>query len=158
MKVRCGHCGRVRSVTLLVLVLVAVALALSSSVLAQRDRRAGPSQHWRGDISRFHEHDRNVWRGGHWSHSRHDGRLGWWWGAGGLWYWYPAPVYPYPDPWVPPLALSGPVESVVPVSPPAQYWYFCEASRTYYPYVATCLGGWKPVPATPSDASPVPLQ
>jgi hypothetical protein len=157
MQVRSKHGGRVRS-GLMLLVLALAALTLSAPADAQRDRRAGPS-HWRGDITRFHEHDRNTWRGGRWTHGRHDGRLGWWWVAGGLWYLYPAPLYPYPNPWEPPsVVLASPPASVLPAVPPAQYWYFCEASRTYYPYVATCPGGWQPVPATPSDASPVPQQ
>ena len=28
-------------------------------------------------------------------------------------------------------------------------WYYCEASRAYYPYVAECKEGWRPVPAIP---------
>lgn len=158
MQVRSRIGSRVQSgLTLLVLTLAA--LTLSTSAVAQRDRRAGPS-HGRGDISRPHQQDRNAWRGGgHWAHDRHGGGLGWWWGVGGLWYLYPPPVYPYAYPWGPPLALASPPETVVPTAPPTTpYWYFCEASRAYYPYVPTCPGGWQPVPATPSDASPVPQQ
>jgi hypothetical protein len=139
----------------------AVALAvltLGAPAWAQRerdhDRKPPPpsASKWRGDISRFHEHDWHTWRAGRWVHSRHDGRLGWWWVAGGLWYFYPAPVYPYPNPWEPPpVVVAPPVET----APPTQYWYYCEASRAYYPYVATCPGGWKQVPATPPP-TPVP--
>jgi hypothetical protein len=28
-------------------------------------------------------------------------------------------------------------------------WYYCESSKTYYPYVAECKEGWRAVPATP---------
>ncbi len=28
-------------------------------------------------------------------------------------------------------------------------WYYCEASKAYYPYVAECKSGWRAVPATP---------
>lgn len=168
MKMRSRLCGRVRSAT--GLVLVAAALALSSSALAQRDHR-GARPSYRGDISRFHQPDRNAWRGGHWTPGRHDGRHGWW-GTGGLWFGFPPLVYaysypysyqypypyPYANPWAPPVAMLSPPETVVPTAPPAQYWYYCEDSRTYYPYVATCPGGWTPVPATPSDASPGPQQ
>lgn len=150
---------RVRSVTLLLS--MAAALALSSSALAQRDHR-GSRPHARGDISRFHQSDRNHWRGGHGLHVRHGG----WRVTGGIWLGYPL-VYPYPYPyaypypysypWAPPVAALG--ESTVPaVPPPAQYWYYCEATGTYYPYVASCPGGWRPVPATPGDASSVPRQ
>jgi hypothetical protein len=166
VQVRSRIGGRVQSgLTLLALTLAA--LTPSTSAVAQRDRGAGPA-HGRGDISRLHQRDRNTWRGGHWNYGRHDGHLGWWWGVGGLWYLYPSPVYPYPYPypysysysipWEPPLALASPPESAVPAVPPTSYWYFCEASGAYYPYVATCPGGWRPVPATPADASPVPPQ
>ena len=81
--------------------------------------------------------------------------MGWWWVVGGVWYFYPSPVYPYPSPWEPPpVALVTPLVATAPPAPPAQYWYFCESAKTYYPYVATCPGGWKQVPAVPGD---VPL-
>ncbi|WP_296447882.1 hypothetical protein [Rhodoferax sp. UBA5149] len=131
-------------------------LTLSPAALAQRERRTVRPQ-WHGDIARFHEHDWGVWRGGRWAHSRHDGRLGWWWVVGASWYFYPAPVYPYPNPWEPPpVVLVTPPVGVVPPAPPTQYWYYCEASRAYYPYVPTCPGGWQQVLATPSDGSPIP--
>lgn len=28
-------------------------------------------------------------------------------------------------------------------------WYYCESSKTYYPYVSQCPEGWRTVPATP---------
>jgi hypothetical protein len=147
------HC---RGTSQLVLGMSAVALALltlSPAAQAQRERRVVPP-HWRGDIARFHEHDWNVWRGGHWARARHDGRVGWWWVVGASWYFYPAPVYPYPNPWEPPpVVLVTPPANTAP-PPPTAYWYFCEASRGYYPYVPTCPGGWQQVPATPGDASP----
>jgi hypothetical protein len=30
------------------------------------------------------------------------------------------------------------------------YWYYCDASRAYYPYVKECPSGWKAVPPTPA--------
>lgn len=30
-----------------------------------------------------------AWEGGRWRHEVHDGRPGWWWDVGGVWYWYP---------------------------------------------------------------------
>ena len=133
--------------------LAACLALLTLSAQAQRERKAGPPQ-WRGDIGRFHEHDWRLWRGGRWTHARHDGRLGWWWVVGGSWYFYPVPVYPYPSPWEPPPAfLVTPPVGSAPPAPPTLYWYFCEASRGYYPYVPTCVGGWKQVPAAPADSS-----
>ena len=135
------------------LTLSLVLLSLSTAALGQRDRRPLPRQ-WHGDIARFHERDWPLWRGGHWAHARHDGRLGWWWVAGGLWYFYPAPIYPYPNPWEPPTTvLVTPPETVVPAAPPTQYCYYCVASNTYYPYVPTCPSGWQQVPATPGNAA-----
>jgi hypothetical protein len=29
------------------------------------------------------------WQGGRWHHAVHDGRDGWWWDVGGVWYYYP---------------------------------------------------------------------
>ncbi len=133
-------------------------LALLAAQGAHADERRGPEhgrdRHefrpappFRGDIHRFHEHDWSVWRGGRWIHGPHAGRLGWWWVVGGVWYFYPAPVYPYPSPWEPPVVDLGPNAP----PPPTQVWYWCDASQQYYPYVATCPGGWRQVPATPAQ-------
>lgn len=32
---------------------------------------------------------RVAWQGGRWHHEMHDGRMGWWWDVGGVWYFYP---------------------------------------------------------------------
>ncbi len=116
---------------------------------------------WHGDIVRFEAHDWARWHSGGWRHSWHDGRLGWWWVAGGMWYFYPQPVYPYPDPYIPPtvvieqpapVVIQAPAPAPVVRAPAAQFWYYCEAPKGYYPYVASCPSGWKTVPATPSGA------
>jgi hypothetical protein len=103
---------------------------------------------WHDDIHRFHEHDLGVWSGGRWFHGDHGGRAGWWWIVGGIWYFYPAPVYPYPDPYVPPVA----------VTPPPQYYYWCSVPAGYYPQVPVCRVPWQPVPAVaPAVPPPAPL-
>ena len=126
----------------------------------------GGERHWEGrEIHRFGGRDLEIWRGGRWYHGRHEGRRGWWWVAAGIWYFYPSPVYPYPDPYTPPVAIINqqppvvvapqPPVMVAPQAPapvqaqpqPAQLWYYCESSKTYYPYVASCAEGWKSVPA-----------
>lgn len=84
---------------------------------------------WRGDVNRF---DRHRWSRGEWRHERRDGRLGWWWVIGPNWYYYNAPIYPYPDSYFPPDYDSG-------------WWYWCEAYQEYYPYVTYCPGGWERV-------------
>ena len=107
---------------------------------------------WHGGIEHFHEHDIVVWRGGRWFHGWHGSRIGWWWIVGPAWYWYPAPVYPYPNPYTPPVVAE------VPPSPPTQpqvlppTWYYCDRPAGYYPYVPECSSGWKAVPATPLPA------
>ncbi len=112
-------------------------------------RAEGPA--YRGEIHRFHEHDWEVWHGGHWERREHDGRLGWWWIAGGLWYFYPAPVYPYPDPYVPPpVARIAPAPEAPPPPPTPTVWYYCESAHAYYPYINSCPEGWHSVPAKPA--------
>jgi hypothetical protein len=32
------------------------------------------------------------WEGGRWHHEVHNGRPGWWWDVGGVWYYYPEPM------------------------------------------------------------------
>jgi hypothetical protein len=107
--------------------------------------------HWHGDIARFHEHDWDLWRGGRWAHEVHDGRLGWWWVAGDSWYFYPAPVYPYPDPYEPPVTVAVAPPAAAPAAPVPNSWYYCEGAKGYYPYVPTCPGGWKRLPANPAS-------
>lgn len=144
--------------------LAALLSAIPQSVFAQhrdhyRDHYRGPGRGWGGDIRHFQSHDFNRWRSGSWRHTHHAGRLGWWWVAGGSWYFYPQPVYPYPDPYLPstvivqtpPPVVVAPVAPPVVQEPPPQIWYYCEASAGYYPYVPACPGGWKTVPATPAS-------
>jgi hypothetical protein len=94
----------------------------------------------------FTEHDWGVWRGGNWNHAWHDGRLGWWWVVGSYWYFYAQPVYPYPDPYLPPAVVVQPGPSG---PAPAQYWYYCDNPPGYYPYVTSCSTAWRQVPVTP---------
>lgn len=53
----------------------------------------------------------------------------------------------------PPYLLSPPPPVyILPDDPaPPRYWYYCEQSRTYYPYVRECPGGWMTV--VPPSAS-----
>lgn len=73
------------------------------------------------------------------------------------WYYAPPPVVYAPPPVVyapPPVAVAPPPPAYV--SQPAQNWYYCDSPRGYYPYVASCAGGWHQVPAQPSAAPPNP--
>jgi hypothetical protein len=83
-------------------------------------------------------------------------------------FFYPAPVYypypryyePYPVYVPPPQYIEqnppGP-QPAPPASAPSQggsghYWYYCQDSRTYYPYVQTCASQWQQV--VPGAAPP----
>ena len=57
--------------------------------------------HHRGDFhahrwADFSPHERALWRRGLWRNEWHYGRRGWWWEAGGAWYPYADPTFPYP--------------------------------------------------------------
>ncbi|HEX4112233.1 MAG TPA: hypothetical protein VH020_06825 [Stellaceae bacterium] len=110
--------------------------------------RGGHFHDFRGrDFAHFSPADRALWIGGGWHHEWHDGRLGWWWAVGGLWYFYPAPIYPYPSyvadtVWTAPMA-AGPVGPGPGYAP--GYWYYCQANGAYYPNTPTCPVPWTPV-------------
>lgn len=69
-------------------------------------------------------------------------------------YGYPAPAYAYPPAttgyYSPPAYVEQGAAQAAPA--PAQTqgdWYYCAASRSYYPYVTECPAGWQRVPAQP---------
>jgi len=79
-----------------------------------------PGEHWGGSGPEhwgrpwsWHGADVDRWHGGRWFHGEHLRRLGWWWLVGDSWYFYAAPVYPYPDPYAPPTVAA----------PATGYWY-----------------------------------
>ena len=136
-----------------------IALALLGSLAVDRasaQERNGRAPHeverWRhGEIARFHEHDADRWRAGHWFHGERFGRPGWWWIVDGTWYAYPAPIYPYPDPYTPPSVVAqAPATQAPAAQGPAGVWYYCASQHEYYPYVTSCPEAWQPVPATPA--------
>jgi hypothetical protein len=134
---------------------VALALALLTALVpfaANADRGRGHGHGWHNGhgvtyVHRVHGHHRHHGHHGRWHHGHHHGHLGWWWIVGSTWYFYPRVVYPYPDHRAATVVIQQPPMASGPA--PTQYWYFCESSQTYYPYVASCAEGWKPVPATP---------
>ena len=137
--------------------LVAATAMVSVATVAQADEHyrghemARPA--WHGEIHRFGFHDMEIWRGGTWFRGPHLGRAGWWWIVGGVWYWYPAPVYPFPDPYRPPVIVGPP--------PATPTWYFCQNPQGYYPYVSECFTAWQTVPAGTQPApqpAPPPAQ
>jgi hypothetical protein len=116
---------------------------------------------FQGDPRRWDPQHFAAWRGGVWRHDWHNGRYGWWWWVDGGWYFYPAPVYPYPDAVSADVAFDeGPIAPIGPsfpgqVGPPPpppptpQVWWYCDSPAGYYPYVTACSTGYRPVPATP---------
>jgi hypothetical protein len=73
---------------------------------------------------------------------------------GGPWYpyWYYPYYYPY---YYPPVVVQRNEQPVyverdepAPEAPQG-WWFFCEQTKTYYPYVKTCPGGWQKVAPTP---------
>ena len=152
----------------LISALLAAPLLLSQVQPAAADPREGMHREGGGNFERHGGGERPHWREGNWRHGWHDGRIGWWWVAGDLWSFYPAPVYPYPEPYVPPLVVPPPsvvIQQAPPPMPQPQMaqpavapqptqnnWYYCEPAKAYYPYVNSCPSGWKVVPASPPPA------
>jgi hypothetical protein len=83
------------------------------------------------------------YRGGYWYGGTgiFIGGLGWW-GWPGWW----GASYPYYA--APPVVVQPAPTEYIQQAPAPQaeaYWYYCQESGTYYPYVQTCPGGWVPV-------------
>lgn len=98
------------------------------------------------------------WHGG--------GHVGVYFGGPFLWpgYYGPYPYYaPYYNPYYyPPIVTvpAGPTTYIeqdqtqaapeqAPEQAPSASWYYCAASKTYYPYVKQCPGGWQRVAPQP---------
>lgn len=75
-------------------------------------------------------------------------------------YYYPSPYYypPYYSPVTverssPPVYVeqqaAPPVSAPVAPAPQINYWYYCNASNGYYPYVKVCPEGWQKVSPQP---------
>ncbi len=137
-------------------VIVVVSSVLAAGAWAQ-PRGGRHERAWQGDIRHFHERDFARWRGGRWFQGHHNGHLGWWWIVAGAYYWYPRAIYPYPDPYTPPVVIVQPPAAAAPApaQPSSGTWYYCDSAKGYYPYVAECPGGWRAVSAqTPAASQP----
>ena len=97
-----------------------------------------------GHVNRLTVVERDRWRGGHWWHGAHHGRVGWWWSVGGLWYWYPEAVYPYPT-----YISTTASYDYAPQGYSEDSWYYCQSAQAYYPYVRSCDSEWQRVPISP---------
>lgn len=83
-------------------------------------------------------------------------------GGGGYYPWAPYYYPPYPPVVAVPVPVPAPepqeyVEQGQPGATTADgeptqtagTWYYCDATKTYYPYAKECRSGWRPVPAQP---------
>ena len=76
-----------------------------------------------------------------------------WWHGPHVWvgapFWYPYPYY------APPVVVQpSPPQTYVQPGTTAHdeaYWYYCESSKGYYPYVKECPGGWTRVAPRPAS-------
>ena len=71
---------------------------------------------------------------------------GYWGPYWGPW-WYPPPYYYYPAPVV---VREEPVHYIEQGQDTSGWWYYCDSSRGYYPYVKECPSGWQRVPPAPA--------
>ena len=83
--------------------------------------------------------------------------LGFGFGYPGYGYPYYAPYSYYPPYASPVVVQQQPTTYVEQPAPqaqtqqPAGYWYYCDDSRAYYPYVKSCASGWQRVSPQPQD-------
>jgi len=127
-------------------------------------RRASPPIAWKGttthpigrpghDLDAFRGHDfahftkaeRVEWQGGRWRYVWHRGHRGWWWIVGDVWFFYPAPIFPYPL-YIGSLDYYDYYDRY---GTPDYYWYYCTNPQGYYPYIQECIGTWHAVPPAP---------
>jgi len=129
----------------IVIMVVGLVLGLSISSSAWCDGyggHGGGSYHGGG-----HYHGGGYYHGGR-------GYYGYYGGYFGFPYYYPG-YYPYYYPYAYPTYPSYPDPSTStepPVTygaPEQNYWYYCKDAQAYYPYVASCPGGWMRVVPTP---------
>jgi hypothetical protein len=136
-------------------------------IFTQQHGGYAPAQFNRGrfyghDYAHFSPHEMDMWHRGGWHHEFRNGRYGWWYAVDDIWYFYDRPIYPYPT-YVPDVVYIPEEDEdyddapYQPGPPPAQYgqpatyyYYFCQDSQTYYPYVSSCASPWQPVPAAPA--------
>ena len=76
--------------------------------------------------------------------------------------WYPNFPYPYPYPPYYPGDVDtdneGPPADVQANRPPMPraFWYYCDNSNSYYPYVKDCKGDWTALPISPPPPGAAP--
>ena len=136
---------------------LAITLVGSISInLAWADRGHGGGGHYGGGYGGHHY---DGYRGGH-----HNGfgygalglglGLGIGYGVGNYYGGYNNYGYAYPPavvtvPTAPPIYIQQAPAPPVVQQIQSNYWYYCESSKSYYPYVRECASGWQQVEPTP---------
>jgi hypothetical protein len=113
------------------------------------------AENWRNEneIHRFAEYDQRIWESGHWRHEIRNRKIGWFWVVNDVYYPYEYPTYPNPYPYVPSpyLEQSQPPYADEPVTHSDNpRWFYCQESKSYYPYVVGCASGWQ-ISAAPAQ-------
>jgi hypothetical protein len=137
-----------KAAKLLTTIAALLALSLAASAPVQAGGRYGGGHYHGGHGGHYYGHSSVHWGfyfGG--------------WPYYGSWYY---PSYPYYYPYGYPyyggavVVPSGPTTYVergdqqAATERPAQsWWYYCAESKTYYPYVKQCPGGWQKVEPQP---------
>ncbi len=133
-----------------------VAIAMASLLLVSPAALAQHSGGHGGGHSGGHSYGGHSYGGHGYSHYGHGG--GWHGGVYfgfGPWWGYPSYAYPYAYPfgyeYPYPYAYSYPAPAAPSVAeaPSQNFWYYCESSKAYYPYVSSCPEAWRAVPARP---------
>jgi hypothetical protein len=128
---------------LMLIALLGGSLTTSSAWADSHDGgRSGPAWGTQKGHGYHDSHWNSGWHGG--------GHIGWLWAALSALMIYDAARN---APVVQPPAVIVQTPASTPAAPATAYWYFCPASGAYYPYVQTCPGGWRTVPATPPPSN-----
>jgi hypothetical protein len=75
-----------------------------------------------------------------------------WWGPWGPWGWPGPYYYPATTVVVPAQPMTYIEKGGGSAPAPESWWYYCDASKGYYPYVKECPSGWQRVPPAPPPA------
>jgi hypothetical protein len=103
-------------------------------------RGAAPARNFGGHPYRGHL----AWEGGRWHHEMHNGRNGWWWDVGGVWYYYPEPMEGAPtyisEDYVDDVPYAGPAP-VAGYAPPPPGAYYAPPPPPPPDPAASAIGG-----------------
>lgn len=142
-------------------VLGALVILVFSGVFISSDQaEAWGHRRWWGPGPGWYHGGYWGWNHGYWFHGAYSGYTGWWWVVGPAWYYYPAPVYPYPPTdgpppgyiaqnVPPPPAANGEVPAGVKNGTQKAFTYYCASTQSYFPNVKSCSEGWAVSPVKP---------